>query len=402
MKIKEVIVWPVDIPLRFSFKHALADHATSASIIVKLILDNGIYGHGEALPRAYVTGETVESCLLAIQKLIVPRLTGLEFIDNKDLEEAIFRLHELPELSGATAAICAVELALIDALARSRKQTVYEFLGKRRKAGSVRYSMVLGSTSQTKLRKLTWLTRALGISDVKLKVGPSLEENENAICQLKRIHPRANVRVDANCAWTIESARHNLDMMRIYAVLSCEQPLEKHDIEGQARLVQEYPDVLICADESLCSYDDAETLVREKAATCFNIRISKNGGLLNAMRIYQLAKENDVECQLGAQVGETAIISAAGRYFAGMTGDLRFHEGSFGTRLLKTDLTRQPYRFGLGGKASTRCRDRGLGVHVRQRRLAQFAGTAIRIACGHKYASDAMRYSKPQAEEQIG
>lgn len=142
-------------------------------------------------------------------------------------------------------------------------------------------------------------------------------------------------------------------------------------------------------------------LIREKAATCFNIRISKNGGLLNAMRIYDLAKRNHVACQLGAQVGETAIISAAGRYFAGMTGDLRFHEGSFGTRLLEADLTRRPYRFGLGGRATTRCRGRGLGVRIWQRKLAQLAEEAVHISCISGSASEALLYSKPYAEGQL-
>ena len=379
MKIAEVVVWPVDIPLRFAFKHSLAERTASESIIVKITFDNAVCGYGEALPRDYVTGETVTSCITAIRQLILPRLAGFKFAEVGDVRTAIFGLHDDPAVAASPAAICAVELALLDGLARSNKQTLYAFLGQPRKVERVRYSMVLGSSSLKTLRKLTWLTRLIGINHIKLKVGASIEENEAAIRLVRKIHPHAVLRIDANCAWTVESAMGQLDRLRRYGVVACEQPLPKNDIAGNRPLLARYPDMLFFMDESLCSYHDAERLIQEQAATGFNIRISKNGGLLNAMRIDELAKRNGIERQLGAQVGETAIIAAAGRLFAGMTGDLCFHEGSFGTHLLKADVTRRPYRFGFGGRASTHCQGAGLGVEVVEDNIKPFASTPVVI-----------------------
>jgi len=390
MKIEEVVVWPVDIPLRFAFKHSLAKRTTSESIIVKIIFDNAICGYGEALPRGYVTGESVASCITAIRQLILPRLAGLQFAEVGDVRTAIFGLHDDPAVATSPAAICAVELALLDGLARSNKQTLYELLGQPRKVKRIRYSMVLGSSSLKTIRKLTWLTRLMGIDHIKLKVGASAEENEAAIRLVRKIHRHAVLRIDANCAWTVESAMCHLDRLRRYGIVACEQPLPKADIAGNRQLLARYPDMLFFMDESLCSYHDAETLIQEQAATGFNIRISKNGGLLNAMRIYELAKSNGIKCQLGAQVGETAIIAAAGRLFAGMTGDLCFHEGSFGAYLLKADVTRRPYRFGFGGRASTHCRGAGLGVDIVEDHIKPFAGAPVVIARADHHPADAI------------
>jgi muconate cycloisomerase len=372
MRIRDVVIWAEEIPFKFSFKHALAERRHSSSIIVKATLDNGVCGWGEGVPRAYVTGETVESCLVALRTRIVPRLSGVDVTTAATLRSAILALHDEAETARDLAALCAVELALLDALARSQKKTMYELVGRERRARTVVYSMVIGS-SQRQARKLALLSRLVGINEIKVKVGSSVEEDQQRVLAVKRAHPRARLRVDANCAWTLEQAKRSLDVLRPLGVIACEQPLAKSDIGGHARLVAEYPDILICADESLCSFADARVLVAERAFSCFNIRLSKNGGLFNALRIHGLAREAGIACQLGAQVGETSILSMAGRLFAGMTGNLRFHEGSFGTRLIKSDVIRRSMAFGLGGRASTRCRGWGWGVPADESRVARYS-----------------------------
>ncbi|MBK8176049.1 MAG: hypothetical protein IPK66_12540 [Rhodospirillales bacterium] len=372
MKLQNIAIWAEEIPFKFAFKHALAERRSSSSIIVKATLDNGVCGWGEGVPRAYVTGETVASCLAALRSRIVPRLLDVELSTPAALRSAMFDLHEDKATAGDLAALCAIELALLDALACSQRKTMYALLGRERRARAAAYSMVIGS-SQRHARNLSWLSRVLGINEIKIKVGSTLEDDEQRALAVKRAHPRARLRIDANCAWTLDQARRCLDVLRPLGIVACEQPLAKDDIAGHARLVAEYPDILICADESLCSFEDARLLAAERAFSCFNIRLSKNGGLFNALRIHDLAKTAGIACQLGAQVGETSILATAGRLFAGMTGDLRFHEGSFGTRLIKSDVVRRPIAFGFRGRASTRCRGWGWGVPADESRVAAYA-----------------------------
>ena len=379
MRIRDVVVWAEEIPFKFSFKHALAERRSSSSIIVRATLDNGVCGWGEGVPRAYVTGETVESCLAALRTRIVPVLSEVELSSAPMIRSAILALHDEAATAGDLAALCAVELALLDALARSQRKTMYELVGCVRRARTVVYSMVVGS-SLRHARKFSLLSRLIGINEIKIKVGSSLEEDEQRALAVKRAHPRARLRIDANCAWTLDQARRTLDVLRPLGIVACEQPLAKGDIEGHARLVAENPDILICADESLCSFADARVLAAERAFSCFNLRLSKNGGLFNSFRIHALARKAGIACQLGAQVGETSILSMAGRLFAGMTGDLRFHEGSFGTRLIQSDVVRRPTAFGLGGRASTRCRGWGWGVAVDEARVARHATERVLLS----------------------
>jgi L-Ala-D/L-Glu epimerase len=373
MRIRDVEVWSEAIPLRFSFKHALAERRQSGSLLVRVTLDDGTCGWGEGLPRAYVTGETVAGCITALGERIVPQLAARDLTHASNLQAAILALHDDPATGADLCAICAIELALLDALARRQDQSIYNYLGRAPRVSRVIYSMVIGGGGEKVGRWLARISRLFGISEVKLKVDTSLDRNERLIEAVRRAHPRVRLRVDANCAWTLDDARQNLAMLRRHGIVACEQPLAKDDVAGHAQLTAENPDILIVADESLCSFGDARLLAEARAFSGFNIRLSKNGGLANALRIHALAREAGVVCQLGAQVGETALISQAGRLFAGMTGDLVFHEGSFGTLLIKQDATRERVGFGLGGRASTRSRGAGLGLTPLIDRVARHA-----------------------------
>jgi L-alanine-DL-glutamate epimerase-like enolase superfamily enzyme len=78
-----------------------------------------------------------------------------------------------------------------------------------------------------------------------------------------------------------------------------------------------------------------------------NIKISKCGGLLRSKRIAQLAQSRNVPCQIGAHVGETELLRAAGRSFALTTPNLVYFEGA---SFLLFDDTWQNARFEITKK----------------------------------------------------
>ena len=100
----------------------------------------------------------------------------------------------------------------------------------------------------------------------------------------------------------------------------------------------------------------------------FNIRLSKNAGVTGSLAIAKLAAEAGIKIQVGAQVGETGILSAAGRTLAAHLPALEFAEGSFGTWLLAEDVTFENVAFGWGGRAPL-LKSRGLSVTVKEEAL---------------------------------
>ena len=86
-------------------------------------------------------------------------------------------------------------------------------------------------------------------------------------------------------------------------------------------------------DESLCGMVDAERAATGKLCDLFNLRLSKCGGFIATLRLAQFARKQGLGYQLGCQVGETAILSAAGRHFASGVRDIRYLEGSYGSAI---------------------------------------------------------------------
>ena len=75
-------------------------------------------------------------------------------------------------------------------------------------------------------------------------------------------------------------------------------------------------DVPVLLDESLVTAADAQRLALLGPAVWFNLRVSKCGGLGPSLAIARHAREHGIELVIGSQVGETSLLSAAGRHLA--------------------------------------------------------------------------------------
>jgi muconate cycloisomerase len=125
----------------------------------------------------------------------------------------------------------------------------------------------------------------------------------------------------------------------------------------------------IIVDESLRTIEEARELASTGACDAFNIRVSKCGGLINSARIAKIAAEHGLFCVVGAQVGESGVLSAAGRHLAAQI-EPRYLEGSGGRLLLKQDVTKENVLPGRRGRAQTPTGP-GLGVEVDEQLLGR-------------------------------
>jgi L-Ala-D/L-Glu epimerase len=374
-----VDVLTVELPFRFSFGHALAERSSSTNVVVRVRLEDGTVGYGEGVPREYVTGETVESVVGALTARLVPQVVGSGFDDTDAVAELLAGLPATaPDGSPQTAARCALELAVLDAAGRHFGCSVQHWLGAR-PAPVVVYDAVLPFSSPKKLVALALVIRALGIRQVKIKVGADLEKELRSLELLRRrLGPGVDLRVDANCGWAVDDALAALERMRAFRISAVEQPLPADDLDGLALLTAEAPEAVI-VDESLRTVDEARRLAERQACDGFNIRISKCGGLLPSLTIADIAREHGLFTVVGAQVGESGILSAAGRHAAAAIVMPRYVEGSGGRLLLRDDLTAENVLPGRRGWART-FDGPGLGVTVREDVLARHTRASHTIA----------------------
>lgn len=360
MRVVELIAWQVRIPLKKPIKHASHTRADTENLLVRCRLSNGAVGFGEGVPREYVTGETIDSALELLKKSdLAAQLPEVHKWEEAVQQVERLRLAPVPEderqVQG-NAARCAVELALLDAYGRAFDRPVSEVthllapdLYQPRE--QVRYSGAITSASGWKARWAAWKMWIYGFQQLKVKVGIEGQDDVDRLGAIRRrVGRKMDIRIDANEAWTPDNAVQKILELKPFGITAVEQPVAHAQAACLARVRAE-TGVAVMLDESLCGLVDAERAVRDRTCDLFNLRLSKCGGFIPTLRLAQYARQQGLGYQLGCQVGETAVLSAAGRHFAASVCDIRYLEGSYDRHLVKEALGKKDLTFGYGGKA---------------------------------------------------
>jgi len=375
-------LYHVRVPLRKPIRHASHERAHSDNLVVRVTLADGTVGHGEGVPREYVTGETIGSTFAALAALDLGPAIGSP-LDLAGVVRALEGL-ALPETEAdprgmaGNSARSALELALLDAYGRRFGASVGEILrrfGAARDilspgAMPVRYSGAITAESPEGERISAWKMRIYGFAQVKVKVGVAGQDDPARLARLRRIlGARMDVRIDANEAWSADDLPERVAPLLPFRPTALEQPLPHEEVDALADLRPRLG-VPVMLDESLCGYPDAVRAVDWKTADLLNVRLSKCGGIGPSLRIIALAYRSGLGVQLGCHPGETGLLSAAGRHVASHVAGLRYVEGSYDRHILAANLIAEDVTFGYGGRARPLAGP-GLGVTVDPEALAR-------------------------------
>ncbi len=364
----------VELPFRGTFEHAASSRKTSSSMFLELRLDNGTSGWGEALPRPYVTGESLDGACALLGGQVLPRLLGKEF---GAFEEVTAFLAECDGKAPAewvapevrqSAAWCTVDLALLDAFGKHFGCSPFGPRPAPPREG-FRYSGVLTSSRSWKQTAQLLAYRLLGFRELKLKV-----DRDTGPAEIARIRRRAGSRValraDVNMGWSVSEALAKMPELAREGVASFEQPLAADDFDGAARLVRE-TGLDVMADESFNTRESLRRLIDAGACTAINARISKCGGLVSTLARCREAIAAGLWVQIGCQVGESSLLSAAHLHLCAVFPEVRHAEGCFGKLLLAEDPASPLLQVRWGGLPPRLPDAPGLGVTLDPEMLAR-------------------------------
>lgn len=378
-KVATLTAYHVRIPLKKTIRHASHTRRDSENIVVECRLDDGSTGFGEGVPRDYVTGETAGSCLSLLRATDWTRLPQPR--DFLDLVEGM-RQFELPAIPGdergclGNAARCALETAVLDAFGRRFGFPLWKLATLRPEWSDIaslrkrcRYSGAITSKRNLFREVLSACKVKLGwFSDCKIKVATAGQDDPRRLSLFRTIlGQKVDFRIDANEGWRADEVADKLAELAPYRISAVEQPVPHEQVEQLANVRKEIS-VPIMLDESLCSSVDARRAIDGGWCDLFNIRLSKCGGLLRSLDLAAMAHRAGLGYQLGCQVGETGILSAAGRHFACSVAHLRYLEGSYDHHLVRERLTKENLTFEFAGIADAIDKP-GLGITVEPHRL---------------------------------
>ncbi len=375
MKIAELVLHVIRVPLKREVKHASAAHRESRNLMACCKLADGTEGWGEGVPRRNVTGETVEGAVAQLAATSV----GEQFAADCGSWEEVIGMLETFELARprpdprgcyGNALRCALELSVLDAYGKLFGEPVRALLQHHSIAkelydpqASVRYSGVVTGGSAWAERLAALKMRVYGFAHCKLKVGMNPGSEGPRLMRIRRwLGAEMDLHVDANGAWTPAELPQRIDELLAAGVSCLEQPVAHDDVEALAT-IRSQTEMPIMLDESLTSLVDAEQVIEQGTGDVFNIRLSKCGGFLNSLILAAIARGVGLRYQLGCHPGETGVLSAAGRHWASAVPDILFVEGSYDRHVLAERLTQEDLTFSYGGKAPA-LTGPGLGISI--------------------------------------
>jgi o-succinylbenzoate synthase len=306
VKITDIQLGRLSVPLKKPFKTALRTVTWVEDVLVTIHTDTGAVGHGTAAPTAAITGDTESSIRKAIEGPLKKQLVGLSL---NNFEEVIVRVQKSPVKS--TSARAAVDIALYDLYGHLNKAPVYKLLGGSRKELTTDITISVNEPEEMVRDSLDAVNK--GFKTLKVKVGKNWEKDIKRLQHIReKVGYAVGLRVDANQGWTPAEAVAVLQKMedadiRIEFV---EQPVKGHDLTG-LKFVKDHVSIPVMADESAFSAQDVFKIIEMRAADLINIKLMKTGGIYNALTLCAQAERAHMECMIGCMLESKISVTAA-------------------------------------------------------------------------------------------
>jgi L-alanine-DL-glutamate epimerase-like enolase superfamily enzyme len=284
----------LELRTRHPFIIARGGQSDYRTIWVRLRDADGHVGWGEAAPSRFY-GETAETVLAALNVYVAAMPD-----DPFDLEETERRWEGLLRINASARA--ALSSALHDLVGKRLGVPLYRLWGlDPSKAPKSTFTIGLDTPERIRLK----VAEAEQYPILKIKLGT---DRDVEILRTIREATTKEIRVDANCGWTVKQAIGMLPVLREFGVTVLEQPLPPSEIEGLAAITR-CATIPVIADESCRTAADIPPLVG--AVDGINIKLAKCGSLREALRMIAVARAHGLMVMVGCMIESSLGITAA-------------------------------------------------------------------------------------------
>jgi L-Ala-D/L-Glu epimerase len=285
----ELNVIPLELPLVHTFTIARSSENVARTALVRLRWGD-IDALGESSPSARYA-ESIESVIAA--------LTARTLGDDPYAMDAL--LGGLPP-----AARCGLDVALHDCIAKDLDRPLWRLLG----LDCARTPLTSFTIGIAPIGEMVAKVREVGAHPViKVKLGAGSEVE--TIAAIRDAYG-GTVRIDANEAWTAESAVTILRELERYDIEFCEQPIPAGTPE-RLRWIRERTTIPIVTDED--SKDAADLPALAGCVDGINVKLVKCGGIRGALAMIHTARALGFKIMLGCMV-ESAVLSTAAAHLS--------------------------------------------------------------------------------------
>lgn len=311
--IETVSIWPIDIPLTHPFVVATGARVVAENVFVRITLQSGVCGFGEAAPFPEVGGEDRLSCLDTLARL-APSLIGHSIQHYRRIATQL-----ADQAPGHPAARCGLETALLDAYCHAADLPMWQFWGGTDvRPRETDITIPIGTSDDTLALARHWHRQ--GFRLFKMKVGTDVDSDIRRVEAVHNSLPGVAFIGDGNQGFSREECLAFADGVRRFGgnLLLLEQPVERTDLESLA-YIRRTTRIPVAADESVRSLADARTVVHHQAADYINIKIMKTG-VLEALEIARFTLQSGLKLMIGGMIESRLAMGCSFSLALGLTG----------------------------------------------------------------------------------
>lgn len=369
MKIDAITLHHLRMPLVTPFETSFG-RATWRECVLVQVHSDGLTGYGECTADRDpgFSYETVTTAWHILRDYLAPAVLGKTISHPRELRGLVRFVR------GHPMAKAGLEMALWDILGQQEGRSLAELFGGVRQRVEVGVSVGLQASPQALVETVGGYLEQ-GYTRIKIKIKPGRDVKDAQA--VRQAFPGLRLQVDANSAYTLDTAAALLHPLDELDLLLIEQPLAEDDLWDHAQLQQAFTTPL-CLDESITSPRHARQALEMGACRVINIKQARVGGLSNALEIHDLCQARGVPVWCGGMletgVGRAANLALASLPNFKLPGDISATE-----RYYHEDITHERFTLNPGSTITVPTRP-GLGVTVDSQALEKFRLDTLTVA----------------------
>lgn len=391
MKIENIELYNLSMPFISPFKFSNGEllHHTCLIVAVK---SEGLTGWGECpvFTQPYYTYETIETARHILEDFLIPKLLG-KIINSPTEIRDLFAF-----VRGHNMAKSALDCAVWDVFAKAENQSLSTFFSrfsfnndsKISRKGAKTQSLIVDyhnfplskTRDKVKVGVSVSLTQNIdlllakvedfvnqGYQRIKLKISP--HQGLKPLQAVRKKYPHLMLMADANSAFTLDdlSLFQQLDDLNLIMI---EQPLAYDDLLDHSYL-QSRINTPICLDESINSLHDTRLSIELQSAQVINLKVSRVGGITNALEIHHLCQLAGIKLWCGGML-ESGIGRATNLHLSTLPNFVLPADISATNRYFREDIITSPIVLNPQDSTINVPQNRGIGVEIDEKMLLKF------------------------------
>ncbi|MGI0482600.1 o-succinylbenzoate synthase [Geminocystis sp. CENA526] len=361
MKIEQIKLYNLSIPFINSFKFSNGELLNHTCLIIS-VESEGLTGWGECpvFTQPYYTYETIETAKHILEDFLIPKILG-KIINSPTEIRDLFAF-----VRGHNMAKSALDCAVWDVFAKAQNIPLSTLLGGVRDKIKVGVSVSLTDDIDLLLKNVENFVNQ-GYQRVKLKISPSW--GLKPLQAVREKYPDLMLMADANSAFTLDDLPL-LQSMDDLNLIMIEQPLAYDDLLDHSYL-QSRINTPICLDESINSVHDTRLSIELKSAQVINLKVSRVGGISNALEIHHLCQQAGIKLWCGGML-ESGIGRATNLHLASLPNFVFPADISATNRYFREDIITSLIELNSEDSTIDVPKNSGIGVEIDEKMILKY------------------------------